>query len=63
MVQRITQNQRQGGFKVGTFNVSANGSKAVTSVGFTPKLVRLYCADTDSSSGVRLMDRMIYGRN
>ncbi len=47
----VTPAKRSGGFKVGTFTVTATGSKVVTDVGFTPKLLKVtFTSDSGSTA-------------
>lgn len=46
----VTVAKRSGGFKVGGFTLTGTGSKVITGVGFTPKLLRFTFRPTTSSS-------------
>lgn len=47
----VTAAKRSGGFFVGSFTISATGSKAVTGVGFQPSAVLFYMSNVNSSVG------------
>lgn len=44
----VTPSMRTGGFAVGTLSVSSTGNKAITGVGFTPKMI-LFVTTTEAS--------------
>lgn len=47
----VRPENRIGGFKVGTFNVTGNGALAVTGVGFRPKMIMVFTGDPSHESG------------
>lgn len=52
MAQKVTSKQRQGGFYIGTISgatLGTTGNKAITGVGFTPKMVRFSSLPTSST--------------
>lgn len=53
-----TPAKRSGGFKIGTFTVSATGAQSVTGVGFTPKFIAIY--NSDGANTLAIFSLTIY---